>query len=61
MRLGRQEDERLLHKAHTLPAADRFADAVEAAVERAVDQRTLRELLEMSAAREPVSPDTAGP
>jgi len=48
VRLGRQEDERLLHKAHTLPAADRFADAVEEAVERALDQRTLRELLELS-------------
>lgn len=53
VRLGRQEDERLLHKAHTLPAADLFADAVEAAVERALDQRTLRELLEMSAAATP--------
>ena len=50
VRLGRQEDERLLHKAHTLPAADRFADAVEEAVERALDQRTLRELLELNAA-----------
>jgi len=48
VRLGRQEDERLLYKAHTLPAADRFADAVEEAVERALDQRTLRELLELS-------------
>ena len=50
VRLGRQEDERLLYKAHTLPAADRFADAVEEAVERALDQRTLRELLERNAA-----------
>jgi membrane protein len=49
VRLGRQEDERLLRKAHTLPAADRFADAVEEAVERALDQRTLRELLETAA------------
>jgi membrane protein len=49
VRLGRQQDERLLRKAHTLPAADRFADAVEEAVERALDQRTLRELLEIDA------------
>ena len=46
VRLGRREDEKLLYKAHTLPAADPFADAVEQAVERALDQRTLRELLE---------------
>ena len=59
VRLGRQEDERLLHKAHTLPAADRFADAVEEAVERALDQRTLRELLELSRAEE-VASDPAG-
>ena len=59
VRLGRQEDERLLHKAHTLPAADRFADAVEEAVERALDQRTLRELLELSRAEE-VAGDAAG-
>ena len=59
VRLGRQEDERLLHKAHTLPAADRFADAVEEAVELALDQRTLRELLELSRAEE-VAGDAAG-
>jgi membrane protein len=59
VRLGRQEDERLLHKANTLPAADRFADAVEEAVERALDQRTLRELLELSRAEE-VASDAAG-
>ena len=71
VRLGRREDERLLHKAHTLPVADRFADAVEAAVERALDQRTLRELLELergdgpATSAKPVgltdSPDTASP
>ncbi len=53
VRLGRREDERLLHKAHTLPVADRFADAVEEAVERALDQRTLRELLELNTAHGP--------
>ncbi|MEY4377092.1 MAG: hypothetical protein RJB26_1642, partial [Pseudomonadota bacterium] len=52
VRLGRSEDERLLHKAHTLPVADRFADAVEEAVERTLDQRTLRELLETHASVE---------
>ncbi len=58
VRLGRSEDERVLHKAHTLPAADRFADAVEAAVSQALDQRTLRELLTgpPTAAADPMAP-----
>lgn len=45
VRLGRPEDAKLLGKAHTVPEADRFADDVEQAVLKALDRRTLRELV----------------